>query len=275
MSTPITPASVTEAQDFRDECDAIFALVSPLTDEQLAMQTLFKGWSINDIIAHLHLWNVAADLTLTDPDGFSALVRFAMGRLGQGDGHVAMQNAYLDGLSGRELIATWRDYYGPMAARFAAATPEARVAWVGPDMSVRSCIIARQMEHWAHAQAIFDVLGESRIDGARLRNVAHIGVTTYSWSFKVNGVEPPRPKPYVCLSAPDGEVWEWNEPQDDNHVTGSATEFCQVVTQCRNIADTALQTHGEAAEQWMAIAQCFAGGAESPPAKGARYKAKT
>jgi len=51
-------------------------------------------------------------------------------------------------------------------------------------MSVRSCIIARQMETWAHAQAIFDVLGQTRTDADRLKNVAHIGVTTYSWSFK-------------------------------------------------------------------------------------------
>ena len=140
-------------------------------------------------------------------------------------------------------------------------------------MSVRSCIIARQMEHWAHAQAIYDVLGQTRINGSRLRNVAHIGVTTYSWSFRVNGRPPPKPKPYVRLTAPGGHIWEWNDPQDDNAVIGEAAEFCQVVTQCRNIGDTALQTRGDAARQWMSIAQCFAGGAETPPAQGLRQKA--
>jgi len=51
---------------------------------------------------------------------------------------------------------------------------------------------------------------------------------------------------------------------------GSATEFCQVVTQCRNIADTSINVIGEAATKWVNIAQCFAGSPETPPAKGKR-----
>ena len=141
-------------------------------------------------------------------------------------------------------------------------------------MSVRSCIIARQMETWAHAQAIFDVLGQDRVDADRLKNVAHIGVTTYSWSFKVKGFEPMLPKPHIRLTAPSGAIWEWNEPQEDNKVEGSATEFSQVVTQCRNIDDTSLKMTGAAANKWMDIAQCFAGGPETPPAKGQRHKTK-
>ena len=127
------------------------------------------------------------------------------------------------------------------------------------------------MENWAHAQAIFDVLGLERIDTDRLKNVAHIGVTTYSWSYKVRGVDPILPKPYVRLTAPSGVIWEWNEPQGDNKVEGSAVEFSQVVTQTRNVGDTGLTMIGEAATTWMNNAQCFAGGSETPPAQGARH----
>lgn len=63
-------------------------------------------------------------------------------------------------------------------------------------------------------------------------------------------------------------------PQTDNKVEGTAEHFCQVVTQCRNIADTQLTCTGDTAKQWMKIAQCFAGGAETPPAKGTRRKEK-
>jgi hypothetical protein len=65
-------------------------------------------------------------------------------------------------------------------------------------------------------------------------------------------------------------VWQWHAPQDDNRITGSAVEFCQVVTQVRNIADTRLQVMGAPATAWMAIAQCFAGPPEKPPEPGAR-----
>ncbi len=261
------------ALDFKNECDAISAILTPLSEQEYARPTLFKGWTISDIVAHLHLWNIAADLTLTDSKGFAEFGGKAMAGLQKGQGHIELQNGYFGGKTGRALFKDWATFYPVMAKRFADAAPERRVKWVGPEMSAASCIIARQMEHWAHAQAIYDVLGLTRVNGARLKNVAHIGVTTYSWSFKVRGLTPPLPKPYVKLTAPDGSLWEWNEPQDDNWVEGSAEAFCQVVTQCRNIGDTELMMAGETAQQWMQIAQCFAGGAESPPAKGTRRKA--
>ncbi len=262
-----------EATHFLEECEDIARLLAPLAPEDFNKKTLFKSWTIGDIVGHLHLWNIAADLTVSEPEKFNAFIDFAMGRLMAGGTHKALQDAYFEDKSDYEIFNDWRAYYTDMSARFSTAEPDARVKWAGPDMSVKSCIIARQMEHWSHAQAIFDVLSKDRTHGARLKNVAHIGVTTYSWSFKVHNMEPLLPKPYVHLTAPDGTVWEWNTPQEDNRVEGDAHEFCQVVTQCRNIGDTQIKTKGEAAQKWMQIAQCFAGGAETPPPKGLRKKA--
>jgi hypothetical protein len=53
-------------------------------------------------------------------------------------------------------------------------------------------------------------------------------------------------------------------------VRGDALEFCQVVTQTRNVADTALEVVGDVATRWMSIAQCFAGGPVDPPKPGER-----
>ncbi|WP_427453772.1 TIGR03084 family metal-binding protein [Litorimonas sp. WD9-15] len=262
-----------EAKDFSEECEQIHALLSDYGPEVFDRVTLFKNWTIGDIIGHLHAWNIAADLTLTDPNGFAEFIGIAMGSLGQGKSHPEFQKIYFAGQSDADIFADWAGYFPVMCERFQVAAPDTRVKWVGPDMSVRSCIIARQMEHWAHAQAIFDVLGVERKNADRLKNVAHIGVTTYSWSFKVRGETPPTPKPFVKLTAPSGQIWTWNEPQTDNRVEGSAESFCQIVTQCRNVADTDLNCIGETAKSWMANAQCFAGGAETPPAPGTRYKA--
>ena len=261
------------AYDFKDECDNIAAILEDKTDSDFEISTLFKAWTINDILGHLHLWNIAADDALNNPEKFQVYIKDAMGGLAQGGTHQQLQDKYLNGLSGRDLFDAWQDYYPAMSERFAMANPEARVKWAGPDMSVRSCIIARQMEHWSHAQAIFDVLGLDRQNGDRLKNVVHIGITTYSWSFRIRGLEPILPKPYIRLTAPSGVIWEWNNPQNDNKVEGRAESFAQVVTQCRNIADTSLVTTGEAAKKWMQIAQCFAGGAETPPPEGYRRKA--
>ncbi len=47
-------------------------------------------------------------------------------------------------------------------------------------------------------------------------------------------------------------------------VSGPALDFCLVVTQRRNLADTDLVIRGDAAGEWMEIAQAFAG----PPGPG-------
>jgi len=57
-------------------------------------------------------------------------------------------------------------------------------------------------------------------------------------------------------------------------VKGAATEFCQVVTQTRNIEDVALEVSGKSAKNWMRQAQCFAGPPNNPPPPGSRFKTK-
>ncbi len=256
------------AHDFREECDAIDALLAPLSEADFATATRFKGWTIGEIVEHLHLFNIAVDCGLESDAAFAEFCAKILPNMAKG--HRALQRDWFGDTPARDTYQAWRELYPALADRFAKADPEARLKWFGPDMSARSAIIARQMEHWAHAQAIYDVLGVERQDADRLRNVAHIGVTTYSWSHKVNGMEPPKPKPYVRLTAPGGDIWEWNDPQDENRVEGPAVDFCQVVTQCRNVADVELTTVGETAARWMKTAQCFAGPKETPPAPGER-----
>jgi uncharacterized protein (TIGR03084 family) len=146
------------------------------------------------------------------------------------------------------------------------------VKWVGPDMSVLSSITARLMETWAHSQAIYDLLGKERSDTDRIKNVAVIGINTFGWTFANRGLPVSADRPYVRLAAPSGATWEWGPPSESNFIEGSAVEFCQVVTQVRNIADTKLRVIGETATSWMAIAQCFAGPPENPPPPGTRFR---
>jgi uncharacterized protein (TIGR03084 family) len=151
--------------------------------------------------------------------------------------------------------------------------PDARLKWAGPDMGVRMFTTARQMETWAHGQAIYDLMGVRRHPTDRLRNIAEIGVRTYGWTFANRQRPVPGPAPHVRLDAPSGDVWTWNDPDPGNTVQGDALAFCQVVTQVRNVADTALTVTGAPAQEWMRIAQCFAGPPEEPPAPGTRFAA--
>ncbi|MEM7188865.1 MAG: maleylpyruvate isomerase family mycothiol-dependent enzyme, partial [Pseudomonadota bacterium] len=220
-----------QAHDFRDESAALNAILEPLSDADFDRITAFKDWTINDVLQHLHFFNLMADYSAFEPDRFQAdYARFGALRT-EHDSMTIPADILLDRLTGQALRAAWVETYEEMTPRFAGADPKARVKWAGPDMSVRSSITARQMETWAHAQEVFDVLGLERAEADRVRNIAHLGVNTYGWTFVNRGEPVPEPSPYVRLTAPSGAVWEYGEPSEDERIEGSAVEFCQVTAQ--------------------------------------------
>ena len=63
-----------ETVDFENECKALEALLIKLKDHDYNTETQFKTWTIFDILAHLHLWNMAAIWTLNEPHKFDQLM---------------------------------------------------------------------------------------------------------------------------------------------------------------------------------------------------------
>ncbi|MCF6234320.1 MAG: TIGR03084 family metal-binding protein [Rhodobacteraceae bacterium] len=262
-----------QAEDFRQESRALAAVLEPLGDKDFDQPTLFKGWTIDHVIGHLHMFNVAATATLESDAAFQAVFAPIAAGLAKGQSLLDTQFPWLDGLKARALFEAWRNGAEQTADAYANADPKTRVAWAGPQMSALSSITARQMETWAHGQEVFDVLGAKRLEKDRIRNIAHLGVSTFGWTFVNRGLGVPDAAPHVRLTGPSGVVWDWNMPQEDNGVRGLAVEFAQVVTQTRNVAETSLEVTGRDADVWMQMAQCFAGPPIDPPVPGTRFAA--
>jgi uncharacterized protein (TIGR03084 family) len=262
-----------QAEDFREECDVLAAVLEPLADEDFERKTLFKDWTIHDVVAHLHIFNYAADASIHAPDDFERFKQYMAAGRGRGLNMREVTDEWLEGKLNRAGFEAWREYYPQMCDRLDGIDPKKRVEWFGPSMSVRSSVTARQMETWAHAQEVFDVLGLDRPESDRIKNLVFLGLNTFGWTYAVRQMEVPEAVPHVKLTSPSGEIWEWNESNGDDSIAGSAVEFARVVTQVRNIADTGLAVRGDVATQWMGMAQCFAGPPETPPPPGARHKA--
>lgn len=256
-----------QVNDFVEECELLVALLKDIPEVDYEQNTLFKNWSINDILVHLFFWNRAADMALVSPEDFTALYVDLQENLRKGSLR-EFENAFV-AERGRQLLGQFSAQYRDMGKRWLKAEPKQRVKWAGPDMSVRSSISARQMEVWAHGQAAFDLFGKEREETDRIKNIVFLGVNAFGWNHKVHGLEIPDKMPRLELEAPSGQIWEFGD-DNENSIRGSAIEFCQVVTQTRNIADTALTVTGEVATNWMANAQCFAGPPETPPEPGRR-----
>lgn len=259
--------------DLRDETAEFDRLLASLAESDWGRATLFKSWTIDDIVQHLHMGDQLGLASATDPAAFDALVADIAARRQDGLSRVEETRQRLAGLSGAALRARWHDTLTRLCDSLAAKAPDARLKWAGPDMGVRMFATARQMEIWSHAQAIYDLLGVERpVPSSRLRNIAELGVRTFAWAYRNRGLDVPPVVPHVRLTHGFGADWEWHSPSDTQSVVGDAVNFCQVVTQTRNVADTRLAVTGDVARHWMSIAQCFAGPPETPPALGLRRR---
>ena len=112
--------------------------------------------------------------------------------------------------------------------------------WFGPPMSATSMATARLMETWAHSLDVHEGLGVDVEDTDRIRHVAHLGVRTRNFAHSVHGLDAPAEEFRIDLVAPSGDVWSWGPEDAAQTVTGSAGDFCRLVTQRVHRADTDL-----------------------------------
>jgi len=259
-----------EASDLIAEAEELHAFLGTLADADWRRPTTFKSWTPWDVVAHLHMFDLVSLLALEGGERFAARRAELVANMKRGESLFEAGRRELGGYGPAELRARWIETCRAMASQLGASAPDRRLPWFGPDMGVRMFTTARLMETWAHGQEIYDLMRVARTPTDRLRHVCTIGVKTFGWTFANRGQAPPGPPPHLRLTAPSGAVWEWNETSDSGRIEGTALEFCQVVTQVRNVAETKLRVAGDVAERWMAIAQCFAGGPVDPPEPGER-----
>lgn len=252
--------------DLLDEYAELASLAGTLAEDQWRAPTPFHAWTPWDEIAHLCFFDEEALTAVTDPEQFGLAAKALVGKLASGLEISRITRERYGRMGGEALLACWCERYPMLVQALSRLDAATRLPWYGPAMRARSFAAARIMETWAHGQDIYDALGRKRPVGPRLWHVAQIGVATFGWSFANRGLAVPDRIPYVELGLPDGRTWRWNDPESPEQVKGSAEAFCLVVTQRRNVADTALEVRGEHARQWMQIAQCFAG----PPVDGPR-----
>lgn len=254
-------------EDLEAEQEALDDVVAPLDPDAWVVATPSPGWSIAHQIAHLTYFDHAAAQAMSDPEAFStardALIEKAMADPDAID-ELSLSD-YLD-LDPPELLEAWRNARSELIGAASDLPDGQRVEWYGPSMSGRSFLTARLMEVWAHGSDVMGALDDAGIehvprpDTDRLRHIAHLGVVTRGWSYMVRGNEAPPVEVRVELTAPSGAVWTWGSEEEPEIVRGPAGDFCAVVTQRRNVADTDLEVIGTAAVEWMSIAQAFAGG---------------
>lgn len=245
--------------DLQAESDSLDDLVAGLDDWRLA--TPAPGWTVAHQIAHLWWTDRTSLLAVTDEPAFAAVLADAATNP---TGFVDDAAEQLATTPPAEMLAGWRHTRSLLHDELRRVPDGRKLPWFGPPMSAASMATARLMETWAHGLDVADALGVTRPPTARLRSIAHIGVRTRDFAFTVHRLPVPTEPFFVELAAPDGSTWSWGPADAAQRVTGSAEDFCMLVTQRRPRADLDVVAVGDDAATWLTIAQAFAG----PPGAG-------
>lgn len=247
--------------DLCAESDDLDRLVADLPPADWRRPTPAEGWTIAHQIAHLWWTDRVAVLSVTDEGAFGDLLTEAWKNP---LGFVDAGAEELSQTPPADLLSQWRTTRSKLHDELLTVTDGRKLPWFGPPMSAASMASARLMETWAHGADVADALGVRREPTARLRSIAHIGVRTRDFAYSVNELTPPSEVFHVELSAPDGDAWTWGPADAAQRITGSAEDFCLLVTQRRALRELDLTAVGPDAQKWLTIAQAFAG----PPGKG-------
>jgi len=242
--------------DLEAESAQLDALVAPLDHDGWHTGTPAEGWDVKHQVAHLTWTDEVAVASMTDKVAWDAIVVEA---LEDPDGFVDKEAARAARLPHRVLLARWRAARAELAASLLAVPEGTKIAWFGPPMSATSMATARFMETWAHARDVADALGVVLEADDRVRHVVHLGVRTRDFSFANDGRDAPTEQFRVELVLPSGELLTFGPEDAAQRVTGAAYDFALLVTQRAHRTDLDLRAAGPDADDWLGLAQAFAG----------------
>jgi uncharacterized protein (TIGR03084 family) len=240
--------------DLAAEGDRLEAVVRDLDDAGWRTPTPAPGWDVATQVAHLAWTDDVALKAATDKDAWDVVVLAA---INDPEGFVDTEALAL----AREdrLLERWRTGRTALHDALTAYPSGQKMPWFGPPMSATSMATARLMETWAHGLDVHEGLGVPVEDTDRIRHVAHLGVRTRNFAFAVHGLDAPTEEFRIDLVSPSEDVWSWGPEDAAQTLTGSAGDFCRLVTQRVHRADTDLVATGADVDRWLDIAQAFAG----------------
>ena len=250
--------------DLAAEGAALDDVLTGLGAADWALPTPAAGWTVAHQVAHLAWTDEVSLLAVTDPPAFATR---------RADPDADRGATARPGEAPAALLVRWRDGRARLADALAAVPDGTRLAWFGPPMSAASMATARLMETWAHGVDVGDALGRPPVHSARLDHVAHLGVRTRAFAFTAHGRPPPQVPVRVELTRPDGSTWTDGPEVSDQVVRGPVLDFCLRVVQRRPRSALRLVAVGRVADEWLDVAQAFAGepgsGSESrrPPGR--------
>jgi uncharacterized protein (TIGR03084 family) len=207
-------------------------------------------------VAHLSATFRMARMAVMAPERFTAMTSGLSADFGANVRH-AMADFLAEPPAA--LFGRWRAERTGTEQALAAEDPARVVPWLVRPLPVSVLAAAGLMELFAHGQDVIDGLGRRREYTDRIGHLVAFAVRTWDFGYAAHGLTPPAEPFRFELRAPSGQVWSFGPAEAEQRISGSATDFCLLVTRRRHRDDLALTATGADADLWLSIAQAYRG----------------
>jgi uncharacterized protein (TIGR03084 family) len=245
----------------REQHQELLSMVTGLAEDQLALPSACKGWSVSDVLLHLAQTNEMAAASASGQVAGAAggWVNSNSPVRTDVDDIVARAVERERGASGTEIVARWVKSTDDMADALEACDPAARVLWVAGDMAPRTLATTRLAETWIHTGDVCIGLGIRQPESDRIWHIARLVHRTLPYSYLRAGCEPTGEVRFELRSPTDERaVWCFGEENAETVITGRAFDLCHVAGQRANAKETSLQGAGPDAATVLRIMRTFA-----------------
>ncbi len=242
--------------DLIAEGDDVDSLVANLEPSQWTLPTPAPGWTIAHQVAHLAFIAHLARASAADPGEFERLAAPARVDF-QGAVDAALEEYLADPAD--VLLARWRAEREEAAKALAAIPAGQSVPWLVNPLPPVVLAAAGIMELFGHGQDIADALGAQREYTDRIMHLAAFATLVRDFGYQAHHLTPPTVPFRYELTTPSGAQAQFGPEDAENRITGSAVDFCLLVTRRRHHADLGLVAYGAEAERWLGIAQAYRG----------------
>jgi enediyne biosynthesis protein E11 len=242
--------------DLTAEAAEVDALVAGLPDAGWETPTPAPGWRVREQIAHLAFIFRIAGLAAAQPETFVAMTKSLTGGL------EAAVNAALKDFENdppEVLLSRWRGERDAGIKALAAVPGDQLVPWLVNPLPPYILACAGMMEVFGHGQDVADAVGARPVRTDRLRHLVGFAVRVRDFGYEARNLTPPDAEFRFEITGPSGALWTFGPEDSPERVTGSAEDFCLLVTRRRHRDDLDVRAEGELADRWLDLAQAYRG----------------
>ena len=150
----------------------------------------------------------------------------------------------------QDVIEWWRLSRAKMIEVLAKSSQSREVKWWKNSWDMKTFVMWKLSETWAHSLDIFDVTKKEYNDTARLEHISEFGWVQVPNISKINKIKNRDLR--IELIGPEYKVWNFGPENSENLIKGNASDWCRLISgRSESIKKLSLTTSGQFADRYI------------------------